>query len=1339
MVNMWKVRAIVLIAAVLLPAHNVPARDLYFSDLEDRVEGPVLDGFHDVQVGRFQTERLISSSSSAGIVTWNGTKALSVQATADRGSEGVRVRLFPMAPPSEAHPVSFEMDFETRLLGAVGADRWWIDVWDADGKAKAASIAFRDKGTVLVWGGGADGALAAAGRCPFAVNDRPMHVALTLDFKSKTYDVTLTQLKNPDNAWALVGVSFCAPEFKEFGHVCLQPNWANWHDGTRGVRNYYDNMRIAAVPELPGKVRELRLPKGNVTERKVFRRGETIPVEISALRADRIEFRVEHGGDAVLVYQGACPLLKVALTTAHLLPGQYRLVASAGIDRREKTIEIVPRRPPMYPFGVYGYASSSKSPPEHHWRALRDLAANGTTVVGGYSNWMPRATLDALLEEVLRLGMTYVTKISLYFNWGGGEERAVCADGAHPKAYGKEIWCLGNPRTRAVARDGVKAQLELVRHHPAFSGRAYFGDDVLMFTHGGSLSCYCDVCREGFKKLTGLEPPKRTAEELAKVRGIIPDDDPWLRWMRYRCEQVMAGYQRAIIEGKNELAPEVLMGPMHGRIWQINYGFTPESELSVTDLASFYHYPYAGWHRDRHPSEQLFYCELARLGGRQKEVWVTPQAFDDTGRPYGVSAAYVRNQAWYLLAGAARGITYFTFSMEAPQCLGGNREALAAYRRMAALCRRIGPLLSRWERQPSRVALLVSFATNAYDVMEPHDETDRHLIRAQHAYLTLLRAGIHPEVVTEDAIRRGELSRYGVLLLVDCRVLSRSAAEGIAAFARAGGHVLVDDLSSVAIEGAREIGGNLSAGYAPRKEDRAAIAGATELARRLDLLKLSGDEPMGLSGSDEVIAVPMHCVASRPPTGRQPGHLVLINTDLNNQRTVKVARPDGYLYDLNKSRMLSARGEAASITLAPGDGAILAICPESIASVGAILPSAAVRGERFSLRVELNDSKGKALAAPCVVNLDVFRSDGSRHDVSGSYLVRGGRMELEVPVGRNAPCGTWAAVVTEQGSGQAGVGHVTVQPAVTAQARIASAGQREGRAAVDLAVVVESVDPGRTTDVEVDAPKGIDVGPAWRLSIKGSGAVTFSLERDPARRPQRYAVAVRATRGPWVVNEEKVEVIFDAATARPVAVPRAAGPVMVDGDLGDWNGSAAMRLDSAGHVVKWKKPWQGPEDLSATGYLMWDDNHLYFAAEVTDDVFVQTHTDGSLWANDCIQLGFSALVDRQPGGGLGERDREFGLALGPEGPIAFQFYPAGERDAKLKVAAKRIEGGVVYEAAFPWSSLQAVPHAGETFLFVWTVNESDDEINHKFEGWMAWCDGLVGGKDPSRWGLISLR
>ena len=69
-----------------------------------------------------------------------------------------------------------------------------------------------------------------------------------------------------------------------------------------------------------------------------------------------------------------------------------------------------------------------------------------------------------------------------------------------------------------------------------------------------------------------------------------------------------------------------------------------------------------------------------------------------------------------------------------------------------------------------------------------------------------------------------------------------------------------------------------------------------------------------------------------------------------------------------------------------------------------------------------------------------------------------------------------------------------------------------------------------------------------------------------------------------------------------VVLPRGNAEITVDGTLSDWPELPAMRLDDTRQISGTAlNAWNGPRDLNAIAFLMWDETHLFLACSVKDE------------------------------------------------------------------------------------------------------------------------------------------
>ncbi|MCL5281625.1 MAG: hypothetical protein M1376_17135 [Planctomycetes bacterium] len=113
--------------------------------------------------------------------------------------------------------------------------------------------------------------------------------------------------------------------------------------------------------------------------------------------------------------------------------------------------------------------------------------------------------------------------------------------------------------------------------------------------------------------------------------------------------------------------------------------------------------------------------------------------------------------------------------------------------------------------------------------------------------------------------------------------------------------------------------------------------------------------------------------------------------------------------------------------------------------------------------------------------------------------------------------------------------------------------------------------------------------------------------------------------------------VSGVATAGPLPEPtpgiaedksiayRAGAPLIIDGDLSDWEGAAFKLIGRKSDVFRGE--WSGPDDLTCTWSVMWDDTTFYFAAAIRDDVLAEAADPSQPWTGDCTFLYLDADGD----------------------------------------------------------------------------------------------------------------
>lgn len=190
---------------------------------------------------------------------------------------------------------------------------------------------------------------------------------------------------------------------------------------------------------------------------------------------------------------------------------------------------------------------------------------------------------------------------------------------------------------------------------------------------------------------------------------------------------------------------------------------------------------------------------------------------------------------------------------------------------------------------------------------------------------------------------------------------------------------------------------------------------------------------------------------------------------------------------------------------------------------------------------------------------------------------------------------------------------------------------------------------------------------------------------------------------------------------------------VIDGSISpnEWNG-IWLCSDSSD---RWhlNKEWGGKDDLSFIGNLMWDEEALYMAIDVTDDTHTQPYTGGDIWRSDGIQFGFSNVAPPYPADT--EKFEEFQAALSDNGILTAQRLQSvcgkalGDLPNNVKTAISQKGTHTIYEMKIPWTEIFGDGYKvdqNSLINFGLIVNDTD---NDSPRGYLDYNDGIGSGKN----------
>lgn len=272
-------------------------------------------------------------------------------------------------------------------------------------------------------------------------------------------------------------------------------------------------------------------------------------------------------------------------------------------------------------------------------------------------------------------------------------------------------------------------------------------------------------------------------------------------------------------------------------------------------------------------------------------------------------------------------------------------------------------------------------------------------------------------------------------------------------------------------------------------------------------------------------------------------------------------------------------------------------------------------------------------------------------------------------------------------------------------------------------------------------PSVFDVGgntPSWRLVTKvvDTPADLTTISLTPIAQGEGYALY------------DNVRLSIYQGTHYAAEVHKMENPPVLDGTLTGWNKECPIPLLGDNQLTKFNPAYEWkPEKLSGVAYLAWDDDALYFAAEVIDDTPSAPLTDDRTPESDSIVLAIDPS-NRTAGRESGAFAYYLSAASPGGGSGKFTLYrpavhagglPSGQlaKDSSVyELVVKRDGNKTIYQAKLPWSQLGGIaPVAGTQFGVSVQLNDNDGKSR---AACMTWGEGIQPAWDPGHFGVVTL-
>lgn len=277
-------------------------------------------------------------------------------------------------------------------------------------------------------------------------------------------------------------------------------------------------------------------------------------------------------------------------------------------------------------------------------------------------------------------------------------------------------------------------------------------------------------------------------------------------------------------------------------------------------------------------------------------------------------------------------------------------------------------------------------------------------------------------------------------------------------------------------------------------------------------------------------------------------------------------------------------------------------------------------------------------------------------------------------------------------------------------------------------------------------------------SAESGGGVVATATLVPTQPPA--PTATKVVSAPTAIPTVAITPILQqpTATRRPPVVPtNTSAPVgrrtvftanylssapTIDGDWGEWK--TLTKEYPANHITYGGGNWVNEDDLSSSFHVGWDEDNLYIAMKVRDDVYVQNASGENIYLGDSLEILLDTkLQDDFYYSQLSADDFQLGINPGRPTPgdtrEAYLWFPSsvvGKR-TNVSIGALRETGVYRVELAIPWNVFETTPSDGKRFGFMLSASDNDDGDDDVQQTMVSSSAGRR-LTDPTTWGELRL-
>jgi hypothetical protein len=199
---------------------------------------------------------------------------------------------------------------------------------------------------------------------------------------------------------------------------------------------------------------------------------------------------------------------------------------------------------------------------------------------------------------------------------------------------------------------------------------------------------------------------------------------------------------------------------------------------------------------------------------------------------------------------------------------------------------------------------------------------------------------------------------------------------------------------------------------------------------------------------------------------------------------------------------------------------------------------------------------------------------------------------------------------------------------------------------------------------------------------------------------------------------------YQAFATRSLHSMRMVAAPSIDGSLVDWPDGETIDLNRK-TAFSYLGRISSIADLSAVIRSGWDEETLYFAIQVADDIIVADSSD--VWRDDGVEIGLDGLYDRDS---WGSDDHQYAILA--DGRTSDRAVPITD----IVAAVSAHEEGYDIEVAIPMSQLlPGIPISGTVMGF--TIGLHDDDDGDNWDAYLIW-EGTTTSSHPEQFASLIL-